>query len=262
MHHACITTTSLSNIATAESAVNAKSYLMMRICVVIGDPASNTRYHRPNDAHTHAAWHRRPQRSRNESASRSGEIWAALKEPGKREILEKTRRPATSSGTIPTCENPEGDLGESVDHGQQGQLQKLAVCRYLDPHVWYPGRAVRVACQTAIRRRAGAALHHSSTMIAYSLSEPSQPAVLVFVSKAILAALHIEVLRADEGEASARNESLEETGDPEETRRPVASSGTIPTCENPGEIFPGIGPGSPRWEVSSLTTTPPWLLVR
>ncbi|KAJ8894358.1 hypothetical protein PR048_006988 [Dryococelus australis] len=33
---------------------------------------------------------------------------------------------------------------------------------------------------------------------------------------------------------------------PEKTRRPVASSGTIPSSENPGVNRPGIEPGSPR----------------
>ncbi|KAJ8874114.1 hypothetical protein PR048_024955 [Dryococelus australis] len=36
---------------------------------------------------------------------------------------------------------------------------------------------------------------------------------------------------------------------PEKTRRPKASSGTIPTCENP-VTRPGIEPGSPWWETS------------
>ncbi|KAJ8888933.1 hypothetical protein PR048_008427 [Dryococelus australis] len=44
---------------------------------------------------------------------------------------------------------------------------------------------------------------------------------------------------------------------PEKTRRKAASSGTIPTCENPGVIRPGIEPGSPRWEASKLTAQPP-----
>ncbi|KAJ8871875.1 hypothetical protein PR048_028215 [Dryococelus australis] len=44
---------------------------------------------------------------------------------------------------------------------------------------------------------------------------------------------------------------------PEETRLQVASSGTIPTCENPGATPPGIKPGSQRFEARSLTTTPP-----
>ncbi|KAJ8871194.1 hypothetical protein PR048_027500 [Dryococelus australis] len=44
---------------------------------------------------------------------------------------------------------------------------------------------------------------------------------------------------------------------PEKTRRPAASSGTIPTCGNPGVARPGIEPGSPRWEASRLTAQPP-----
>ncbi|KAJ8871753.1 hypothetical protein PR048_028090 [Dryococelus australis] len=32
---------------------------------------------------------------------------------------------------------------------------------------------------------------------------------------------------------------------PEKRRQPAASSGTIPTCENPGVARPGIEPGSP-----------------
>ncbi|KAJ8872214.1 hypothetical protein PR048_025816 [Dryococelus australis] len=43
----------------------------------------------------------------------------------------------------------------------------------------------------------------------------------------------------------------------EKTRRPTASSGTMPTCENPGETLPWIEPGSPWWEASSLTAQPP-----
>ncbi|KAJ8882428.1 hypothetical protein PR048_014236 [Dryococelus australis] len=38
----------------------------------------------------------------------------------------------------------------------------------------------------------------------------------------------------------------------EETCRPAASSGIIPTCENPGVTQPGIEPGSPRWETSMM----------
>ncbi|KAJ8865946.1 hypothetical protein PR048_033469 [Dryococelus australis] len=43
---------------------------------------------------------------------------------------------------------------------------------------------------------------------------------------------------------------------PEKTRRPAASSGTIPTCENPGVTRPGIEPGSHWLEASRLTTQP------
>ncbi|KAJ8874664.1 hypothetical protein PR048_025530 [Dryococelus australis] len=44
---------------------------------------------------------------------------------------------------------------------------------------------------------------------------------------------------------------------PEKTSRSVASSGTIPTCENAESTHPGIEYGSPIWEASSLTITAP-----
>ncbi|KAJ8875096.1 hypothetical protein PR048_022987 [Dryococelus australis] len=44
---------------------------------------------------------------------------------------------------------------------------------------------------------------------------------------------------------------------PEKTRRPAASSGTIPTCKNPEVTRPGIETGSPGWETSALTAHPP-----
>ncbi|KAJ8866114.1 hypothetical protein PR048_033638 [Dryococelus australis] len=40
-------------------------------------------------------------------------------------------------------------------------------------------------------------------------------------------------------------------------RLPAASTGTIPTCENP-ETRPRIEPGSPWWEAGRLTDQPPW----
>ncbi|KAJ8880459.1 hypothetical protein PR048_016929 [Dryococelus australis] len=46
---------------------------------------------------------------------------------------------------------------------------------------------------------------------------------------------------------------------PEKTRRPTASTGTIPTCENP-VTRSGIEPGSPWWEASRLTAQAPWPL--
>ncbi|KAJ8897912.1 hypothetical protein PR048_003269 [Dryococelus australis] len=61
-------------------------------------------------------------------------------------------------------------------------------------------------------------------------------------------AVNYLVVGGDEGEAREI---------PEKTRLPVASSGTIPTCENPGVTRLGIEPGSPWWDASSLTTQPP-----
>ncbi|KAJ8893642.1 hypothetical protein PR048_006242 [Dryococelus australis] len=74
-------------------------------------------------------------------------------------------------------------------------------------------------------------------------------------SEEIWADLNSEVLRANEGEVSTGMKGLGKREIPEETRRPAASSSTIPTCENSDE------PGSAWWEVSSLTAWPPWPLL-
>ncbi|KAJ8898468.1 hypothetical protein PR048_003828 [Dryococelus australis] len=63
----------------------------------------------------------------------------------------------------------------------------------------------------------------------------------------IWTALNIEVLRADEGEArlvwsSAGLKGRGKRKIPEKTRRPAASSGTIPTSGNPGDPRPGLNP--------------------
>ncbi|KAJ8885498.1 hypothetical protein PR048_011696 [Dryococelus australis] len=44
---------------------------------------------------------------------------------------------------------------------------------------------------------------------------------------------------------------------PKKTHSIAASFCTIPTCENLGTTPLGIKPGSPSWEASILTTTPP-----
>ncbi|KAJ8868945.1 hypothetical protein PR048_030486 [Dryococelus australis] len=56
---------------------------------------------------------------------------------------------------------------------------------------------------------------------------------------------------ADEDEGGGNGEI------PEKTRRPATSSGTIPTCENPGATLPGLESGEPTWKTSSLIATPP-----
>ncbi|KAJ8877835.1 hypothetical protein PR048_022294 [Dryococelus australis] len=57
--------------------------------------------------------------------------------------------------------------------------------------------------------------------------------------------------------SSAEVNGREKRGIPERSRRPAASSGTIPTCEDPGAVPPGIGPGLGWCEAGDLTTTPP-----
>ncbi|KAJ8890410.1 hypothetical protein PR048_009918 [Dryococelus australis] len=71
------------------------------------------------------------------------------------------------------------------------------------------------------------------------------------MSEEIWAAINSEVLRADEGEASAGMKGRGKREIPENTRRPAASSGTIPICKNPEATPPEIEPDSHRWEASS-----------
>ncbi|KAJ8897718.1 hypothetical protein PR048_003068 [Dryococelus australis] len=54
-----------------------------------------------------------------------------------------------------------------------------------------------------------------------------------------------------------RNEGAGKWDIPKKTHRPAASLDTIPTCENPGVTRPGIEPGSPWWEASTLSAQPP-----
>ncbi|KAJ8870616.1 hypothetical protein PR048_029639 [Dryococelus australis] len=69
----------------------------------------------------------------------------------------------------------------------------------------------------------------------------------------VWAARNIEVLRSDEGEASVGMKGRGKREIPEKTHRPAASPCTIPTCEHPRATPPGIEPGSPMREASSLS---------
>ncbi|KAJ8888307.1 hypothetical protein PR048_007794 [Dryococelus australis] len=78
----------------------------------------------------------------------------------------------------------------------------------------------------------------------------------------ICAALNNVVLRSDEREmrrewSSAGIQGRLKREIYEKTRRRATSSGTSPTCENPGVTRTGIEPGSPWGEASSLTAQPP-----
>ncbi|KAJ8872807.1 hypothetical protein PR048_026423 [Dryococelus australis] len=105
---------------------------------------------------------------------------------GKREIPEKTRRPTSSSCTIPTCEKP-GVTRPGVEPGSP----------------WWEASSVT-----------------------------AQP---------LCVAIH----------------RVWEPGDPREDPPPSGIVLTFLTCESPGATRPGIEPGSPWWEASSLTTRPP-----
>ncbi|KAJ8880305.1 hypothetical protein PR048_016771 [Dryococelus australis] len=85
---------------------------------------------------------------------------------------------------------------------------------------------------------------------------------LIFAAELLLAGkfFYTQPMRVTEVNVERRrNEGAGETGEPREkikTRRPTASSGTIPTCESPA-TRPGIEPGPPWWEASVLTAQPP-----
>ncbi|KAJ8872053.1 hypothetical protein PR048_025654 [Dryococelus australis] len=92
---------------------------------------------------------------------------------------------------------------------------------------------------------------HSTTGFCHVLSDPA----VVYASRE----RHSEVKSGEIWVTlnnERRNARAGGTGDPEKTRRPAASSGTIATCANLEAIWPGIEPSLPRWEASSLTTTP------
>ncbi|KAJ8898272.1 hypothetical protein PR048_003632 [Dryococelus australis] len=64
---------------------------------------------------------------------------------------------------------------------------------------------------------------------------------------AVAQRLEERVLRSSSGMKGRRKRKI-----PEKTRRTAASSGMIPTCENPGLSRPGIEPGSPSWVAGRL----------
>ncbi|KAJ8872625.1 hypothetical protein PR048_026233 [Dryococelus australis] len=73
-----------------------------------------------------------------------------------------------------------------------------------------------------------------------------------FFATACVDHIHVSVTKK-----MRRNARVGQTEDPEKTRRPAASSGTIPTCEDAGVVPPGIKHGSLfSGEVSGLTTVP------
>ncbi|KAJ8872143.1 hypothetical protein PR048_025745 [Dryococelus australis] len=59
-------------------------------------------------------------------------------------------------------------------------------------------------------------------------------------------------VRRGEYEAAPERKSVGKREDPEKSRRPAASCGTIPTREKPAATQPGIEPGWPWWEEGSL----------
>ncbi|KAJ8897240.1 hypothetical protein PR048_002586 [Dryococelus australis] len=192
---------------------------------------------------------------------------------GVREIPENTRRPMASSGTIPTCESPVTWPGIEPENVQKQQLtlQHCTTRRCISEQqqvevysvasrtwgvgapelfmIFHSGRPVAIlsAMLDSIFNTWVALIsrfpHQASCRHKPTLSFQRQGELETWA-----ALINIKVLRADEGEAREREIT-------EKSRRPTASSGTIPTFENPGAAPLEIEPGSPWLEASSLTTT-------
>ncbi|KAJ8872437.1 hypothetical protein PR048_026041 [Dryococelus australis] len=166
----------------------------------------------------------------NCETGQGGQIWAALnsevlradeapecKSPGKREIPEKTRRPARF---------PRAKIPKMIPPGIEPRLVFLE-----------GGYCSHCTIQTPPTRP-----HWFSTMFWLKNYRVLQLKLICIISQ-IWAVLNNEFLRA----GMKRGEI------PEKTRQAAASSGTILTCEDQGVAGPGIEIGSSWWEASRLT---------
>ncbi|KAJ8870876.1 hypothetical protein PR048_027177 [Dryococelus australis] len=154
-----------------------------------------------------------------------------MKERGKQEIPEKTRRPAASSGEIPTFEIS-GVAAPGIEPGspcgeRRAKMASVGKC-FLGVLVLV---AVTSAGSSIFSNVVDMVLHPKKALV-----RSCKPTRVIEVSM-----------------EQHRNEMGGKREIPEKTRRPASSSGTIPTCENPEVTRPGIEPGSPWWEASRLT---------
>ncbi|KAJ8876047.1 hypothetical protein PR048_023955 [Dryococelus australis] len=207
---------------------------------------------------------------------------------GKREIPEKTCRPAASSSTIPTYENlktiPPGIEPAALEQFTEFQAKK----RGSDKGYTVTG----VKCSIATKRKdlncvrhatcacgtlscgriilLAASLYrlftistlgacpidswgneyfkHSAKSCAAGKLTRHEARLRSLWTKAGLTTIRlIRQLPVREHGAAPDDKGGGKRDVPEKTRRPTASSGTIPPSENPGVTRPGIEPGSP-WE--------------
>ncbi|KAJ8868069.1 hypothetical protein PR048_031878 [Dryococelus australis] len=247
---------------------------------------------------------------------------------GKRETPEKTRRPMASSGTIPTCDDPEwpgrglslvlivhswlrailaATVAErlayspptkairvqssalSLRFSHEGIVPEDAFGRWVFlgdlpfPHPFIPALLhihLNHPHRLSRPRRPNLFTHSFTRNFTEALpdtgatsSEVTQRSRVTYSGEGVSERVKIfrrflktrSCLDADESEArgvwsSAGIQEWRKQDIPEKTRRPAASYGMIPTCDDPVATQPGIGPGSPRREASSLTTAAPLLM--
>ncbi|KAJ8894521.1 hypothetical protein PR048_007178 [Dryococelus australis] len=181
---------------------------------------------------------------------RSLRLWMAGR--GKQQIPEKTRRPVASSCTISTCENPGvtrpwTESGSALVGGEQSNRSATAV-----------PVGGKLRCISLGWRRADGNTETFSLRITRVLD------AVVSGSPSVWCARYQRFTLQDDSQLDRqtsakvsleqrRNARAGETGDP---RGNPLTNGIV-RCENPGATSSVIEPGSPRWEASSLTTTPP-----
>ncbi|KAJ8878009.1 hypothetical protein PR048_022472 [Dryococelus australis] len=122
-----------------------------------------------------------------------------MKGLGKREIPEKTRRPAASSGTIPACENLEAALpGIETGFSRWEAVVTLGAVSYViraaDQETW------RWVCPTVVNLLLESASGYMNKAGTFQLYCNSSSVRIERVSEEVWAAYNIEVLRADGGE--------------------------------------------------------------
>ncbi|KAJ8866868.1 hypothetical protein PR048_032730 [Dryococelus australis] len=188
---------------------------------------------------------------------------------GKRDIPEKTRRPTLSSSTITTCEN----LGVTRP-GIRTRILKSSTSNNISVNYTYMhGRFAKYFLRKAVHDKLSTFESLAQDLLVWILLETWKirefndlQSSMPMLTARSLSAVTVEgddcpsflqecSIRCEWSTAGMQWQGKREI--PEETGRVAASSGTILTYENPVGTRPGIEPGWPWWEASSLTAHPP-----
>ncbi|KAJ8867347.1 hypothetical protein PR048_031148 [Dryococelus australis] len=210
----------------------------------------------------------------------------------RREVPEKTRRPAASSGTIPTCDpargmNPvrlgrtrinKGTLstresveklcGSHVGFDCYVEIKKQSIVGTRRKFTAQSARALYNPLSPVFPRRLGARAGPRNERQDFGGPEGGGGEPVDACAETARASPYPPAAKSSVGRESptlrAASTSRQPQGHvtrgkreiPEKTHRPADSSGAIPTCENPGVTRQGIEPGLPLWEASRLTAHP------
>ncbi|KAJ8884986.1 hypothetical protein PR048_011182 [Dryococelus australis] len=160
---------------------------------------------------------------------------------GTREIPKQICQPAASSGTIPTCEN----LGPGKKQYLFGFKDSLDISRKMESDIIWLNITPEVTSASTT------SLMKQLLLIVPTICSSRDHLQYQLLPKPLWSLF----VQHDAGQCIMEDDAHLEII-PDKTRRPTASSGTIPTCKNP-VTRPGIEPGSPWWEASELTAQSP-----